>query len=170
MAKSRSTSAVGNFNFSVKIYSIGSESPVLTLPADSIKGIGDARTTVMRHRVNPQGWAVTTPYSGISTPEPVTIEGSYLFDAADIISLQEWHQQAQGKVHVAGTEAIAGYYREIVVMPTSEDSSGVIVGSSIKLLNCMPVRVSIADFDLNAPAISNWSIEIEFEDMIVNAT
>lgn len=170
-AKKRSGTGVGNFNFNVRIYEQnGGENPVLTLPADAVRGLGDGRTTVMRHRMSQVGWSTLTPYPGLSTPDAVTIEGSFLFDFADLKNLQDWRDQAKGKI--GGPDVVAGYFRSISVMPASldTDADGVqseILGGEIRLVNAIPVRLSFSDFDINSPAIMSWSLEVEYEDMIV---
>ena len=169
--KSRSTTGVANFNFLVEIYPTGGaegELPKLSLPVDAVRGLSDGRTTSIRHRINSTSSAVTTPYPGISTPDPVTLEGSFLFDMEDLIALQMWRKEVKGQKVVNPGGLIAGYFRNIKVTPVSANPDGdtnPILAGSFKLKNAWAARLSISDFDINSPAICNWSLEIEYEDM-----
>ena len=100
-------------------------------------------------------------------PDSVTVEGAWLYDMGDLEKLQEWRDQVKGKLI---PEQIGGSYRDITIHPTAgnEFQNTVFTGSGIiTLTNCLATRLSVADFDINAPAVSNWSLEIEFEDMKV---
>lgn len=165
----RSGTAVGNFNFEVQIATLsGVKHPDLKLPVDRISGLGDGRTNVMRHRVGGTSAAVTKPFPGISTADAVTFEGAYLYDAEDLKALLDWREQVKGKLAVEHM----GYYRNITITPTSDDATATgitkINGGIITLQNCIATRLTFSDFDINAPAVSTWSLEIEFEDMTIS--
>jgi hypothetical protein len=165
----RSGNAVGNFNFKVEIISAtGEAGPQLVLPVDAVRGLGDAKTNVIRYRSGGLANVTSRPYPGLSpNPPPCTIEGTYLFDLGDIKELAAWRDQVKGKVLSDGIS----YFRDIMVVPDSADfdSLGVavpeIVGTSIILRNCICVALNLADFDINSPAVSSWSMEIEYEEM-----
>jgi hypothetical protein len=177
--KKRSTNAVGNYKFHVTMFTTGvdggagKQTPVLDLPVDAVRSLGDSRTNIMRHRVHPESEAVTTPYPGISTAEAITLEGTFLFELDDVIKLQQWRQQARG-VSDLGLEVpgeINGYLRDIIAVPYSPtvDSDGgesEVLAGEFKLINCVPVKLSISDLDHNAAAVCNWSLEIEYEQMV----
>jgi len=163
----RSDTPAGNFSFKVSIQGADSDDVILELAVDAVRGLGDGRTSVIRHR--PNGFSSTTqiPYPGISTPDAVTLEGSWFYDMKDLEALQEWRRQVKGE----NVRSFNGPYRDIVIHPTTanELQNTVTTGSKkIKLFNCIAVRLSVADFDVNAPAVSNWSLEVEFEDMEIS--
>lgn len=162
----RSSTPVGNFSFEVLISGVTDEVN-LALPVDAVRGLGDGRTSVIRHRPNGFSSTTQTPYPGLSVPDAATLEGSWFYDAGDLKKLQEWRDQVKGQIKV---DSISGVYRDITIHPTidNEDMNVVAAGSAhFRLMNCIAVRLTVADFDINAPAVSNWSLEIEFEDLKV---
>lgn len=166
--KQRSLTPVGNFSFVVRILGAGDEGNIdLNLPVDAVRGVGDGRTSVIRHRPNGFSATTQTPFPGLSVPDSVTLEGSWLYDMADLKKLQEWRDQVKGKLQVA---QIGGIYRDITVHPIIRDENQSQVGEQstfMRLTNCIATRLSIADFDVNSPQVSNWQLEVEFEDLTV---
>lgn len=166
--KKRSDTPAGNFGFHVKIFGVTDADTVeLELPVDAVRGLGDGRTSTIRHRPNGFSATTQTPFPGLSVPDAVTLEGSWLYDMGDLRKLQSWRDQVKGKL-LPG--AIGGIYRDITIHPTADNEfqNTVITGDgTLRLSNCIAVRLTVADFDINAPAVSNWSLEVEFEDMSV---
>lgn len=169
--KDRITTPAGNFHFDVKILAPGAseEDIILELPAIAVRGLGDGRTNVIRHRPNAFSAATRTPFPGLSVPDgPLTIDGHWLYDMGDIKKLQLWRDQVKGNADVG----ITGIYRDILVLPVIKNESYGLLHSdgAFRFKNCLAVKLSISDQDVNAPAISNWSLEVEFEDMIATGS
>jgi hypothetical protein len=167
----RSEIPVGNFAFEVKIIGVSEGEEIkLELPVDAVRGLGDGRTSVIRHRSNGFSADTQTPYPGISTPDDVTLEGSWLYDMADLKLLQEWRNQVKGALNIS---AFGGIYRDVTIHPQAiNDDLNVVedfpsASSHIKLINAIATRLTVADFDINAPAVSSWSLELAFEDMVI---
>lgn len=160
----RTDTPVGNFAFEVKINGLSGELP-LELGVDAVRGLGDARTGVIRHRTSGVSATTQTPYPGLSTPDSVTLEGSWFYDMNDIERLDGWRKQVKGDIIPS---AIEGIYRDVTIHLTVDNEMLVDIftgGKVIKLLNAIAVRFSFSDFDINSPAFSSWSLELEYEEM-----
>lgn len=163
--KKRSATPAGNFEFEVQVLDL-SGTMALELPVNAVRGLGDGRTNVIRHRANPFGAATQTPYPGLSVPDNVTLEGHWFYDAGDVKLLKDWRDQCIGKAVVSPL----GYFRDVQVLPNPAKEDGTLLGlasASYKLINCVAVNLRIDDFDINNPRVSFWQLELAFEDMLV---
>lgn len=158
---------IGNFHFHVAIYDALSQKIDLALPVDAVRGLNSGNTNMIWHRNNGFSSTHLTPHAGLTTTDPVTIEGTCLYFMEDAKRLKEWHDQVTGKINVA---SIGGEYRDIVITPGKRDEFGASVPAEtdeqpvkIRLVNCVISKLSISDFDANAPGFLTWSVEIRYE-------
>jgi hypothetical protein len=175
--KFRSKTPVGNFNFLV-IITDAVTGDTIRVPIDSIKGLNDGTTNIIRHRLSSSSSAMMTPYAGLTTASPVTFEGVYFFDMEDIKKLQAWRQQVQGK---PGVSILGSEYREITIQPqlleeegseqeiAFSESGGVMAKESFFLKDCIATSLNLSDFDVNSPAFSTWTLTVEYSEMTEGA-
>lgn len=164
----RTKKPIASHSFELKILGVDGDLP-LVYAVDAVRGLGTAKTNIIRFRNGAISDTTTTPYSGISTPDPVTLEGVVSFDMADLKELETWADQVKGK---ATSAFVGGEYRDVTIEAVvrnkwAQTISGVTGAGKLKLTNCLLTGLSVSDFDINASEVSTYTLTLEYQEMEV---
>jgi len=168
--KKKSLRGLTNFDFVVQIDNIYNtlDNEIINMGVDAVRGLGDPRTNVVRHRADGLMSSVMGAHPGLSTAENVTLEGIYLADLNDLKVLKKWHNQCMGKETV---DVLGGFRREITIKHMSraaETQNNFLQDvQQFSLQNCICVRLGLGDLDSNAEGFATWTMEIAFDDFVI---